>query len=230
MLNYIFNTYFDRKIKVLIFTSMLIFLPLFFLVYSPNFADKDVFLKQSEKTTQIFNVYIQILKIFLIITTGLLTINHDEQHIKQLISFVKRKVVYTAKLVFYFALIFLYSLFFISLSFIFFQLSKYPVLTYSQFKTLFFTLLDSLYLLLFILMFVKNKKRQVIFIIQAFYIIFTIISSFLKGNFIYFLLMLPLSGNNFDTQTLYFLYKIFYLFILILFYVFKQSREKISFH
>ncbi len=230
MLNYIFNTYFDRKTKVLIFTSMLIFLPLFFLVYSPNFADKDVFLKQSEKTTQIFNVYIQILKIFLIITTGLLTINHDEQHIKQLIPFVKRKAVYTAKLVFYFTLIFLYSLFFISLSFIFFQLSKYPVLTYSQFKTLLVTPLDSLYLLIFILIYVKNKKRQVIFIIQAFFIIFTIISSFLKGNFTYFLLMLPLSGNCFDTEIVYFFYKIFYLFLLILLYIFKQSSEKISFH
>mgnify|MGYP000231396832 CR=1 FL=1 len=54
MLNYIFKTFFDRKTKVLIFISMLIFLPLFFLVYSPNFTDKDVFLKQSEKTTQIF--------------------------------------------------------------------------------------------------------------------------------------------------------------------------------
>lgn len=230
MLNYIFKTYFDRKAKVLIFVSMLIFLPLFFLVYSPNFADKDVFLKQNEKTTQIFNVYIQILKIFLIITTGLLTINHDEQHIKQLIPFVKRKAVYTAKLVFYFALIFLYSLFFISLSFIFFKLSKYPVLTYIQFKTLLLTPLDSLYLLLFILIFVKNKKRQLIFIIQAFFIIFTIISSFLKGNFVYFLLILPLSGNSFGTEILYFFYKIFYLFLLILLYIFKQSREKISFH
>ncbi len=230
MLNYIFKTYFDKKTKVLIFASMIIFLPLFFLVYSPNFADKDVFLKQSEKTTQIFSVYIQILKIFLIITTGLLTINHDEQHIKQLIPFVKRKVVYTAKLVFYFALIFLYSLFFISLSFIFFQLSKYPVLTYSQFKTLLTTPLDSLYLLLFILIFVKNKKRQVIFIIQAFFIIFTIISSFLKGNFTFFLLILPLSSNSFDAELLYFFYKIFYLFLLTLLYIFKQNSEKISFH
>lgn len=230
MLNYIFKTYFDNKAKALIFTSMLIFLPLFVLVYSPNFSDKDAFLKQSEKTTQIFSVYIQILKIFLIITTGLLTINHDEQHIKQLIPFVKRKAVYTAKLVFYFALIFLYSLFFILLSFIFFYLSKYTVLTYSQFKTLLITPLDSLYLLLFILIFVKNKKRQVIFIIQAFFIIFTIISSFLKGNFTYFLLMLPLSGNSFDKETIYSFYKIFYLFLLILLYIFKQSKEKISFH
>lgn len=209
---------------------MLIFLPLFFLVYSPNFTEKDVFLKQSEKTTQIFSVYIQILKIFLIITTGLFTINHDEQHIKQLIPFVKRKAVYTAKLAFYFVLIFLYSLFFISLSFIFFYLSKYTVLTYSQFKTLLETPLDSLYLLLFILIFVKNKKRQVIFIIQAFFIIFTIISSFLKGNFTYFLLMLPLSGNSFDKETIYFFYKAFYLFLLMLLYIFKQSKEKISFH
>ncbi len=230
MLNYIARTYFDKKARLLIIASVVIFLPLFFLVYSPNFTDKDVLLKQSEKTTQIFSIYLQILKIFLIITTGLLTINHDEQHIKQLIPFVKRKVVYTAKLVFYLMLIFLYSIFFISLSFIFFQLSKYSVLTYSQFKTLLLTPFDSLYLLFFILIFVKNKKRQVIFIIQAFFIIFTIISSFLKGNFVYFLLMLPLSGNSFDNQTLFLFYKIFYLFGLIVLYIFKQSREKISFH
>ncbi len=230
MINYIFKTYFDRKIKTLMLISVLIFLPLFFLVYSPNFADQDVFFKQSEKTTQIFTVYIQILKIFLIITTGLLTINHDEQHIKQLIPFVKRKAVYRAKLMFYLVLILMFSGFYVSLSFIFFYLANYSVLTYIQIKTILATPFDTMYLLLFILMFVKNKKRQVIFLIQAFFIIFTIVSTFLKGNYAYISLMLPLSGNSFDEFNFYIFYRVIYLTGLILIYMFLKSKEKISFH
>lgn len=154
----------------------------------------------------------------------LMTMDHDQQHIKPMISYSGRQSVAISKLIFYFLILtWLFSMFFMIYHILPFYLTAYY--TYKSSSIILFANLyiDGIMITILVFIFIKDKHKPFAILIALFYVL----SSWLIEDHpnIYLFYLFPQFSSFFSSITLAYSYKLCYICLGLTIYLYQINFE-----
>lgn len=195
-----------------------------------------VYTKDSIYEQRLFQNYYQeyyeemmgkLLMILLPFFVVLLTMDHDQQYLKPLISYFGRTNITISKIILYVSvLLWLYVIIFLLYLIIPFIMTEYYVVNLSQGHLFVHLYLDGLLILVFVLLFIREKHKSLAIIIPVFYLLFTFVQEDYANLIINYLI--PIYSPYFSSYTLAYVYKICYIYLGFTLIVYKTQHEAIK--
>ncbi|MCF7930854.1 MAG: hypothetical protein K9L02_05050 [Acholeplasmataceae bacterium] len=154
----------------------------------------------------------------------LITMDHDQQHLKPMISYFGRKKIACNKLFFYFlVLTWLYAMFFMIYHILPFYLTSYYTYDTSSYMLFLNLYTDGLMTTLLVFIFIKDKHKAFSILIALFYVFYSFLLED-HPNIIFFYLF-PQFSAFFSTLTLAYYYKLCYICLGLTIYFFQINFE-----
>lgn len=224
MIKYFYFHLFYTKKRTILILGIIIWIGLMvFIIYTkePRYEQRLYQLQNQLYYEQMMqNLLVMLCPFFVVI----LVIDHDQQHLKPMISYLGRSYVALAKLVFYFLVItWLFSIFFMIYHILPFFLTAYYTFQTSSIILFFNLYLDGIIIMFLVFIFIKDNHKPFAIMIALFYIF----SSWLIEDHpnIYLFYLFPQYSTFFLTITLAYHYKICYICLGLTIYAYQINFE-----
>ncbi len=219
MINYFFNHFFHKRVRILIIIILSLVTLITFFMANPFTSEAELYLQSKEFNIEYYNRMLLIIKYVLLFLISLVIIDHDAKFIRPLIAYFKRGKIATIKLIFYYILIFwlIISIYAI--------LIVVPALVapYFQFNLKYFIefikIIPDYFLLTTILLILTRENTKALsFLILILFIVYSFILEDIDSIILSYIL--PLSSGKMLNTTFGIIYLVVYfVFLIYLYYV-----------
>lgn len=227
MIKYILNGIFTHKRRKIVLGYLLLFACSLFLVLKTDTTAMEQLLHKEYEIYHYNNKLFEFLKFFMPLSIGMLVMEHDQGHIKILVTYFGRKRIHLAKIVSYILVVT-----------ILFYFTYLVYVLYAKFFTSFYTTkilihdeflyvyLSSLIFLLYLLLCIREKNKLLIFVFVIVNILYSMIQErIIKIELFY---LIPLTSSLFKTYKYTLWYQVGYMTLLVLINIHISKKEHLT--
>ncbi|MBN2300698.1 MAG: hypothetical protein JXC31_05875, partial [Acholeplasmataceae bacterium] len=188
MIYYLYiHLFYSKKRRVLLIALMVFALLMLMMVYTDESMIEQI-LYQEQNQLYYEQVMTQLLKLLCPLLVILLVMDHDQEHLKPLVSYFGRSKIIFNKLIFYILILcWFYFIFFLFYHLFPLLLTSYYIYDAYAVKLFLNLFLDGILLAFLVFIFIRDKHKALSILIAIFYIVMSIIQEDHQNLFLFYL-------------------------------------------